>query len=426
MFDIENPKVYADTSGKAERRVFSYYAGYSHSFALNLLSSLALDPDAILLDPWNGAGTSTSAATLLGIRSIGQDINPVMVLAAKSALVTSNDIASLPLFAENIVSSIKNSTFIPLADEPLESWFVPESATFVRNIENAINRQGFRTDEYTNILSQSGVDQVDRLTSTLYICLFKCIKKMLSEFGTSNPTWIKVPKLDKRIELPKEFIYSAFISEVRNTCLILVDPILNPNNVEPIIRLGNSENLNISDESVDVILASPPYCTRIDYAVSTRLELAILRASINEFDVLRRIMMGTSTVPRIKMNPERIWGKTCSVFLTQLHDHSSVASRTYYYKSHVQYFNSLYKSLAELHRVLKKESRCFLVVQDSFYKDLLNPVCQIVIEMCESFGLELEHETAFIAAKSMASLNPKAKKYRADRRTAEKVLCFKK
>jgi len=426
VFDIENPKVYADTSGKAERRVFSYYAGYSHSFALNLLSSLTLDPKAVLLDPWNGSGTSTSAATLLGIHSIGQDINPVMVLAAKSALVTTDEIISLPSSAENIISLVEESTLISLTDEPLESWFVPESATFVRSIENAINRQGSYTGEYTNILSKSGVDHVGKRTSTLYICLFKCIKKMLSAFGASNPTWIKVPTLENRIALPKEIIYSAFISEVRNTCIRLVDPILSPNKIEPIIRLGTSEDLHICDESVDVILASPPYCTRIDYAVATRIELAILRASTNQFDVLRREMMGTSTVPRIKMSPENRWGKTCRVFLTQLHDHSSVASRTYYYKSHVQYFNSLYKSLAELHRVLKIDGRCFLVVQDSFYKDLLNPVCQIVIEMCESLGLQLEHETAFIAAKSMASLNPKAKKYRTDRRTAEKVLCFKK
>lgn len=424
MFDIENPKVYADRSGHTERRVFSYYAGYSQSFATNLLSSLSLEPHATVLDPWNGAGTTTTASALIGIHSIGQDMNPVMVLAAQSALITPEEITQLLQRAENIVQSAKNLGPTLISHEPLESWFHPESAQFVRRLENTLNCQAFDLGEYNNIFSRFGTTNIDKLTATLYVCLFNCVKKLLSEFVASNPTWVKIPHVEQRVDISEDTITLAFLNEVKNISIKLTEKIKVAHKAEPTIQLGNSESLNIPDESVDVVLTSPPYCTRIDYAVATRLELAILRTSVDQFDTLRRAMMGTSTVPRLKPSYDSNWGKTCDDFLVMLHDHASVASRTYYYKSHTQYFSSLYKSLAELARVMRTNGRCFLVVQDSFYKDLLNPVCQIVVEMCENLGLRLEQETAFIAAKSMSSLNPKAKKYRADRRTSEKVLCF--
>src|SRR4051794_18847070 len=39
-------------------------------------------------------------------------------------------------------------------------------------------------------------------------------------------------------------------------------------------KLADSRSLPLADESADFVLTSPPYCTRIDYVVSTSFELA--------------------------------------------------------------------------------------------------------------------------------------------------------
>jgi DNA modification methylase len=50
---------------------FPYYAGYPESFARNLLASAQMDPKAVVLDPWNGSGTTTYVASRMGFSAIG-------------------------------------------------------------------------------------------------------------------------------------------------------------------------------------------------------------------------------------------------------------------------------------------------------------------------------------------------------------------
>jgi hypothetical protein len=61
-----------------------------------------------------------------------------------------------------------------------------------------------------------------------------------------------------------------------------------------LIEVASSESLPIGDKSVDFILTSPPYCTRIDYAVATMPELALIGYKLNsDFKSLRKQLIGT-------------------------------------------------------------------------------------------------------------------------------------
>jgi DNA modification methylase len=54
---------------------YNYYAGYSHTFTQNIIDSAKLPNDAVILDPWNGAGTTTLMASVNGYHSVGVDLN---------------------------------------------------------------------------------------------------------------------------------------------------------------------------------------------------------------------------------------------------------------------------------------------------------------------------------------------------------------
>jgi DNA modification methylase len=62
---------------------FPYYAGYPQAFADRLIKSANLDESAMILDPWNGSGTTTFSASRLGLASVGIDLNPVMSIVAR-------------------------------------------------------------------------------------------------------------------------------------------------------------------------------------------------------------------------------------------------------------------------------------------------------------------------------------------------------
>ena len=66
---------------------FPYYAGFPELFARDLLQSAKLPRGAVILDPWNGSGTTTYVASGFGMTSIGIDLNPVMIIVAHARLL---------------------------------------------------------------------------------------------------------------------------------------------------------------------------------------------------------------------------------------------------------------------------------------------------------------------------------------------------
>ncbi|HCN8336226.1 TPA: hypothetical protein N6462_005390, partial [Escherichia coli] len=112
----------------------------------------------------------------------------------------------------------------------------------------------------------------------------------------------------------------------------------------------DSKKLNIKSNTIDLVITSPPYLTRIDYAVSTRLELEIILGS-EGYKSLRKEMMGTTTVPKVADEINKKWGPLCMDVLSSVTSHTSRASGSYYLKNKIRYFSDAYESLMEIFRV---------------------------------------------------------------------------
>lgn len=420
---IENPKNYADTTLAQGARIFPYYAGYSTAFTSSILAGLDLPKTAVVFDPWNGSGTTTSAATGAGLKAIGQDLNPVMVMVAKASLLAKSEVPSLLPLAHSLLEE-QAAFFCKTGIEPLEAWLVPNSAKTLRDIEARINILLVNHEEYASPLCEQTLSLLTPLAAFFYVALFRVVRSTLSQFVPSNPTWITRPKThSNRLRPSPKTLKDNFIEEVR----WLSDRLkLDTSGLEDSahIMLGSSQSIKLPNESVDCIITSPPYCTRIDYAVATAPELAILRASSDDFSRIRRSLMGASTVPRSLEKKFAGLGQKCCDLLESIYDHPSKASRTYYYKNHFQYFHSLADSIKEISRVGKDGCASVFVVQDSYYKDVYNDIAGITIEMARLSGLMLSKREDFHAKRTMAGINPNSKKYVQSRSTMESVLCF--
>jgi DNA modification methylase len=426
--NIKNPK--RDNSSRIGRASwYPYYAGFSPYFAYSLLSSTELHRDACIVDPWNGSGTTTTVATRLGYYTQGYDLNPVMVIAAKACMLNRRDKSSLVPLTDNIINmaEVDNGYFSEESD-PLCTWLYPSSVASLRKLERGIQHLLISSKDYQFLADRENINLISDITAFFYTALFRTVRHCLKNFFTSNPTWIKKPK-DKstRLQLNLVEIIKWFRSEVY-TLISSMDDDLFDNSYhkgDGYIRMASSDSLPIKNESVDFVLASPPYCTRIDYAVATMPELAILGYKPEgKFQELRKKLIGTSTVPLNVPEPIEAWGKVCIEFLEKLESHKSKASKTYYYKNHVQYFDAIYRSLSELYRALKPKGICILVVQDSYYKDIHNNLPQIIIDMAKSYGLQLGRQENFGLSRTLAMINRGAKQYRQSFKVTESVLCF--
>lgn len=419
---VENPKNHSDSNAPQESRLYPYYAGYAGKFAETALNTVGAKRDSIVLDPWNGSGTTTAAAAKLGFPAIGIDLNPVMVLVAKAGLLAQSEAGSLLPLAKAIVKSASMNG--PASDDPLNEWLTPSSTKFVRAIESEINRALVCEHQYAPLTSTDNLNRLSALASFFYVALFRATRHLLAEFIPSNPTWIKSPLPQNRKRPTANTFHETFIEEVEKLSARLIEH--KRNDILPQVWKGNAESLPLPDGSVDLVITSPPYCTRIDYAVATSIELALLRTSAQDFSLLRRSLMGTSTVPAETIQIQPDWGRMCKEFLERVYQHPSKASQTYYFKNHLQYFDSLNRSVNQLSRVIKSGGKCILVAQDSYYKDVHNDVPGIISEMAENAGLTIAIRRDFMSGRSMAGINGKARQYLRKRSTTESVLCFTK
>lgn len=429
ILKIENPKRYAKKNSGRESW-YSYYAGFSHQFVRSVLSGIQLPEDPLILDPWNGAGTTTSVAARQGFRSVGIDLNPSMGIIAKAKLLNSLEQPSLiPLLAD-ILKKARTIQVTVERSDPLTCWLVPNSVRSIRQIEKAIQVLLLPNEYHGYLCKTNTLEPLSDLLCFFYTSLFKVVRRLLKSFVPSNPTWIKRPKSLKNRLRPSDteilHLFESFAIEMADELLleestrkVLVPPAS--------LLIGSSEEIPLGDGTIDHVLSSPPYCTRIDYAMATMPELALLGFRPNsDFGRLRRQMIGTSTVPKEVEGNISEWGSTCASFMMALRKHESKASSTYYFKNHMNYFSRMFRSLRELSRVVKPGGYSTLVVQDSYYKDVHNDLPAIVEEMLMGFGFLPRRRFDYPSRILMANLNSASKRYVRPKVANERVIIMRK
>lgn len=375
--------------------------------------------ESLVCDPWNGAGTTTWAAQSRGIPYLGVDLNPVMAIVAKAKLVQSRDLLEADELLESILARPKSEHATP-SGSVLGRWLSPHTVADLLEIAEVL----LKAKSYQSLTGAEATEQIESLSparSFLLLALFRACRKMVDTHKTSNPTWRRM-----LVEVDPSVVHDvrlALLSEVDYLRAQLISEGDRPESkVEGQIITSSSTSLRASSGSVDLIVSSPPYCTRIDYAVATMIELGLLGFDHSEVDDLRRTLMGTTTVPTSSGEPEKAWGSECGEFLERVRSHPSRASAGYYFKSHMQYFSDLYKSLGEIGRVLKPRGKAYLVVQDSQYKDVHNDLASIVAEMSCSHGLQLVGREDFRKLTSLRTVNAGSRKYSQGRAPVESVL----
>lgn len=427
---IRNPK--RDTSSQSGKAAwYDFYASYSPGFVEDVLHHWSLPCHSVILDPWNGSGTTTQVAVEQGYRTVGFDINPVMVVVAKARQLEASVKQSLESLGGKIITKARQYRKYPLIlPEPLELWLFPEAARAFRSLERSI--QDLLIDDYAGYIpayQRNGVS-FSSLCAFYYLALFRTVRQVLGCFRASNPTWTKKPvSLEQRVNLSAEEIFTAFkqhILTMKQQLGVEQSPGVDAQ-ITCRLDIASSEAIPLETGEIGAVITSPPYCTRIDYVVSTRLELAIMGYSDEcEIAHLRSSSMGTPTITGADIEVESCWGPTCVKLLDNIYKHPSKASRSYYFKTYVQYFRSLYNSLQEIDRTLKPSGRCALVVQDSHYKNLHVDLPRILLEMAISLCWEEEMRVAFPTRCSMAGIHSGARKYRNHSRSLESAILLNK
>lgn len=400
-----------------------YYAGYSETFVSSALNFLGASKDTVILDPWGGSGTTNLVCSKLGIPSLSLEINPVMATfsAGKAASIyqhktqINNFFGEVSLWLKNQPESLKNDA------EPLEKIFTKPCANMIRSVVDAIPFPS----QYKRIKDSKKNKTIDWPLNKPGInighCYAFCLSvvfvsvRELSRLGKmANPTWQRASKV--KVEFSLEDLAEALNRNSHSMMLDLQNFYAHSSyNADFSVIAADARRMPIRSKSINRIITSPPYLTRIDYAVSTSLELFIFGGHDLLKDV-RHQTMGAPVITKSDKFQKKEWGVICNNVLDRIKSHDTKAASTYYWKNIVQYFIDAERSIDEILRVLSADGTGLIVVQNSYFKDVEIPLGEIYVQMFQAKGVSAEIVFRDEVKVHMAHLNTKSRSYK-DKKT---------
>lgn len=388
---------------------YPYYAGYTEQFAEGIIAAGSGGSPLRILDPWNGSGTTTRAGASLGHQATGFDINPVATLVASAKLANPDDAAHLQGLAQRLATSPAETQVDRL--DPLLQWLGKAMVQRYRAIERRILVE-LSTDDDGDTLDPR-MDTLPPLAAFLLLALTRASRRLASIKPGSNPTWLR--PADNVVRGQGRTLELAWLDQIAEMARDLVthSSLLSYSGGGSIHR-GNSTRLPLSSDSIDLVVTSPPYCTRIDYAMGAAFELAALGIldGSERHRSLRAEAMGTPlSRSKTPLEVPQDWPDTVKKTLHEIRSHRSKASATYYYKTYFQYFSDCLSSLSEIGRVLRKDGAGVLVVQSSYYKDIYVDLPALYVESARSLGLKAAIGSATEVRKAMVQINSNSRKH---------------
>jgi hypothetical protein len=193
-------------------------------------------------------------------------------------------------------------------------------------------------------------------------------------------------------------------------------------------RVRNKDFLHINRvPKFDFCITSPPYLNRLDYVVAHLPELSTLQLVLPfSLDKLKSSMIGTTKmVEKFDIDVPKIWGPSAVQAMAAVLHHQSYASARYYYHTYFSYFDRLHSSLLQLKRFMRKDACGLIVLQDSFYKDVLIPTAQICAEMLDQLSCDARVVRSTSVQTHMGRLSPSQVSYAPKKTLSESLVYFR-
>lgn len=405
---LENGTAFCPSARKDPKYVTHGLHAYKGKFYPQLAKCLInlkdMPSGAVVLDPFCGSGTTLLEGYLNGLRSFGCDMNP---LAAKIARAKTGILDVEPdLLTEvvaNIIESVNNApTTLPESldgfsqdcAEEISRWFAVPIARKIHWLLQTIRRgsAGVSMDFLEIVLSgivrdvsqQEPTDlriryRKEMLTDADVFGLF--IKNLETQFSRVEKFW-KV-----RGYSPNRFLTSR-VEEGDN-------------------RLRSTyDGLGLADESVDLVLTSPPYAMALPYIDTDRLSIAtICGMSSSNRRPIEQSMTGSrelSVAVRKRAEEEILQGgklpQTCVDFVQDLHRSVSRSKDAGFRKQNMpalthRFMNDMDAVCEQLFRLCKPGAEAMVVIGDSKMtidnKDVRIPSTDFVQQIACNRGFEL-------------------------------------
>ena len=370
-------------------RWFTYPAGYSHKFVEAKINEYGLTCGSTVADPFLGTGTTSVAAKMMGVNSVGIEAHSFVHWVAKTKMFFYHDLDELSQSVNEVILQARDSVDMadwsdiwpPLVYKCFTEDNLGQLATLRRAILDFDGKPHIR--DFLRLA----------LTSTLRI-----VTTAGAGWPYIAPSKYHSRKTDK-----------SAIVEFRTRCHLMMADIQQtqtlgiPYSLHDVL-LGDARKFAsyAEGETIDLIVTSPPYLNNYDYADRTRLETYFWGIYESWADITREvrdhlIMAATTQVrmsamnevrecPRIREADPDIHGELSDI-IGRLEEMRAVKSgkKTYDYVV-AGYFEDMLQVLQGGFSVLKSGGHFVLVLGDSAPYGVHIPTEEIVGRLAVAVG----------------------------------------
>ncbi|MBI4119988.1 MAG: hypothetical protein HY454_00835 [Parcubacteria group bacterium] len=358
---------FSDKTRKDTAYITHGYHRYPAKFIPQIVSRLTnkyTNKGDLIVDPFGGCGTTLVESKIMGRPSIGVDINPVAVLITKAKITPIDPVKveeSFALLKSRIDTYNENTKVKAPEHERIDYWFKPEEKRRLAFIFAEVSKlkgrdiRDFFYCGFSNILKNCS------------IWLQKSNKPTRDfEKKPSDPiqTFFKQTKTMMRgnarfYELLKEKKYLEVSSQVYCT---------------------DARTIPVKDNSVSLIITSPPYVTSYEYADLHQLT-ALWMEYTKDLSDFRKRFIGSSYHSKKDLVLNSSTAESTRNELLKKDKKTAEEVSTY--------FSEMNQVFSEMQRMLKKGGKTCVVIGNTSLRgvDILN--AEVFVEQLQNFGLKV-------------------------------------
>lgn len=258
----DSTSTFIDNMSLPLHRWYRYSAGFSAEWVESMINEYLAggrySKDAVtVMDPFAGSGTTLLVCDKMGISSIGYEGHPFVYKVAKAKLSWPTDTGLFIREAGEILNCAKQlKTKMYTYPDIVYKSYDKDNLKKINYLRKALEINKNDTDEYL-----------------LAWMNFISILRSASHAGTATWQYVLPNKTKARVAdafeafqkqtdiMCEDMLYMQAHSQVSRASLLFQDA---------------REKSDVPDNSVDLIITSPPYANNYDYADATRLELSVL------------------------------------------------------------------------------------------------------------------------------------------------------
>ena len=244
-------------------RWFQYPAGYSCRLVESKISQYGLDGRHWIADPFVGTGTTSVAAKVVGVNSVGLEAHPFVFWVAHTKLHFEHDAEALERESEFVQERAKAIYADGVQCE--EVW--PDLVYKCFDLDNLCRLYALRAA----ILSAQVEDIAPERQDFFKVALTATLRVVTSA-GAGWPYIAPSKFAERKVQR------DAFVEFEKRCSLMIGDVVATQALTKPdskhLLFNGDARSLTeyAEQDSIDLILTSPPYLNNYDYADRTRLE----------------------------------------------------------------------------------------------------------------------------------------------------------